>query len=141
MRVLLIIPDHGTARLCEIILSGLNCQFASVDDAASGMAEIEQQCPDLALLDDRVSDVPAADVLTWMGERPAARRVPIVLMVGNRYDPLRERVLPDALLVRPIMARDFAGVLRPYADSDIVAGIEHFSATGRLPYRPLFVRR
>jgi len=87
--------------------------FSALDGIHSGtammMAARESQ-PDIILLDQQLSDVPAAEAIKWLRTIPALRTVPVII-IGGKLVPHR----PDdhvTILPRPINPERVLGALK-----------------------------
>ena len=125
MRVLLISDDDQTLRVSRALLDGLNCEVLVARAGQRGMALIELERPNVVVLDNYLPDMDTDDVVAW-AQRYAA---PVILVIALGYTPLPAGSLAQ-VLISPVAPRQLAAALRPYADSDIAAGIDDYLAGG-----------
>ena len=128
MRVLVMVRDRDFQTLIRIMLQRFGCEAIIANDGTAGMMHIEQDEPELVLLDTRLFRPGADEVFAWMQayfDAPASRVRSIPVIVFARYrdrdNPLLEQA--DGVLFVPILHYDLAAALVPFADSDLAAGL------------------
>lgn len=112
----ILIVDEGEAfpAAIDTVLSplGLNCRFAA--NGYECVREVEQNQPDLILLNDTVNDLAGLNTLALLRQNLASDTIPIIAFSGESAEQLKEadRLWGDIMFVsKPFTAQDLATAL------------------------------
>jgi CheY-like chemotaxis protein len=111
-RALLVVADAGTRQLCNKTLG--EAGFAVANGIESGIAAVaaaRAQRPDIILLSQQLSDVPAPEAVKWLRANPDIATTPIIILGGKGESTgfgNRERI---TTLSRPITAAHIRSAL------------------------------
>jgi len=106
-RVLVIDDEPDAVRLILKVLSGRGHVVQTARDGASALARVEQDPPDVILLDSDLPKIDGAEVCRRIKTDRATAKIPIVMMTSSYIDiyDVGADGAPDAFVVRPF-ARD-----------------------------------
>ncbi|HEV2218258.1 MAG TPA: HD domain-containing phosphohydrolase [Candidatus Dormibacteraeota bacterium] len=81
--LVLVVDDGETNRaLVEAFLSDLDCRLQSVEDGAAALAAIENEAPDLVLLDVQMPGMDGYEVCRRIKARPRGHLLPVVMLTA-----------------------------------------------------------
>jgi len=101
-RALLVAPDPTIRKVCFETLSSMN--FTVLNPAASGASAVTlatREHPDVILLSQQLSDVPASEVVKWFRSNKELASTPIVIL-GTRTEDDMHADAQTILLPRPV---------------------------------------
>ena len=136
MRVLVNGGDDGFRMLLRLMLARLGCEAVIVPDGENNLALIETHQPQVVVVHERLSTPHSAEeTLRWIQDRSTVRGINTVLIVFRRRPPAQLLDLADGVLRAPVVMRDLAATLAPFADSDLAARYQEYAAGGPWPGR------
>ncbi len=104
--IVLVVDDGETNRaLVEAFLGDLDCSLRSAVDGESALAAIEDETPDLVLLDVQMPGLDGYEVCRRIKARPGGRLLPVVMLTA--LDHANDRVLAleagaDDFMTKPV---------------------------------------
>jgi CheY-like chemotaxis protein len=116
-RVLCIEDNVSNMRLVGRIVEAEKHDFLSAADGPSALGLIEQERPDLILLDINIPGVDGLEIARRLKANAALSTIPIIATTANVLIGDRERCLEagcDAYLPKPLDVRELQDVLRAY---------------------------
>jgi putative two-component system response regulator len=104
---LVLVVDDGDANraLIEAYLSDLDCRLRLVEDGPSALAAIDDETPDLVLLDVQMPGMDGYEVCRRVKARPRGRLLPIVMITALDHPKDRVRALEagaDDFMSKPV---------------------------------------
>lgn len=112
LRVLLVEDDADLADAYRLVLDARGWEAEAVDTAASALARLEDDVPDVVVADLGLPDLSGAEMVARL--RSAAPAVRLVVLTGEAGDDTRRRCLDagaDDYLVKPVSGGELAGEL------------------------------
>lgn len=85
-RILIVDDDHTTANLLKMMFELDGFEVVLVLRADDVLRSVEQQHPDLILMDYHLANVPAIEVLKQLRQLPHLRQTPIVVGSGMNVE-------------------------------------------------------
>ena len=116
-RVLCIEDKVSNMRLVGRIVEAEKHDFLSAADGPAALGLIEQERPDLILLDINIPGVDGLEIARRLKANAALSTIPIIATTANVLIGDRERCLEagcDAYLPKPLDVRELQDVLRAY---------------------------
>mgnify|MGYP000148785427 FL=1 len=116
-RVLCIEDNVSNMRLVGRIVEAEKHDFLSAADGPAALGLIEQERPDLILLDINIPGVDGLEIARRLKANAALSTIPIIATTANVLIGDRERCLEagcDAYLPKPLDVRELQDVLRAY---------------------------
>src|SRR5258708_25317712 len=106
MAVVLVVDDGLANReLVQAYLSGLDCEVRLASDGASALEQIQQEPPDLVLLDVQMPGMDGYEVCRRIKAGPGGRLLPVVMITALNQTDDRVRALEsgaDDFLSKPV---------------------------------------
>lgn len=101
---LVVVTDPTIRRLCCDILGRFDFRVTNgIESGAAAIVQTREQHPDIILLSQQLSDVPAREAVKWLRSNPESAATPIMILggeVGSETVPGTKTVV----LPRPITA-------------------------------------
>ena len=112
-RVLVIDDEPDVVRLILKVLSGRGHVVSTARDGASALMRVEEERPDVILLDNDLPKIDGAEVCRRIKMDPAIGRIPIVMMTSSYIDiyDVGAEGGPDAFVVRPFAREVLANMV------------------------------
>ncbi len=116
MPKVLIIEDEATFR--EFMSLALNMEGYHVESVSSGesaLRTLNENPPDLVMLDLSMPDLSGWDILQYIRTAPELNQLPVVVVTANADEDTRRRSHRehvDALLVKPVSLDEILAVLQ-----------------------------
>ena len=112
-RVLVIDDEPDVVRLILKVLSPRGHVVQTARDGASALARVQQEPPDVILLDSDVPKIDGAEVCRRIKTDVMTERIPIVMMTSSYIDiyDVGAEDGPDAFVVRPFAREVLANVI------------------------------
>src|SRR5258708_36968840 len=105
MAVVLVVDDGLANReLVQAYLSGLDCEVRLASDGASALEQIQQEPPDLVLLDVQMPGMDGYEVCRRIKAGPRGRLLPVVMITALNQTADRVRALEaraDDFMAKP----------------------------------------
>src|SRR5712691_7863289 len=106
MAVVLVVDDGLANReLVQAYLSGLDCEVRLASDGASALEQIQQEPPDLVLLDVQMPGMDGYEVCRRIKAGPGGRLLPVVMITALNQTDDRVRALEsgaDDFMAKPV---------------------------------------
>src|SRR5258708_28646550 len=106
MAVVLVVDDGLANReLVQAYLSGLDCEVRLASDGASALEQIQQEPPDLVLLDVQMPGMDGYEVCRRIKAGPRGRLLPVVMITALNQTDDRVRALEsgaDDFMAQPV---------------------------------------
>lgn len=116
-RALLVAPDPATRRICCDALASANFTVENgLDTGAGAVAAATRDHPDVILLGQQLSDVPASEAVKWFRSNKELASTPIIILAMR----VEDEVLADGrttVLLRPITAARLTQALKDVAST------------------------
>jgi DNA-binding response OmpR family regulator len=107
-RAVVAATDPAIQRLCKDVLTGLGYSIANgLDSGAGAVIAARHETPDIILLSQQLSDVPAREAVKWLRSNAALAATPIII-IGGRGDGDAGEVHAAMVLPRPVSAARLA---------------------------------
>ncbi len=120
----LIVDDSATARnVLARMFTSIGYQALVARDGNQGLNMACFERPELIILDIGLPDLTGFEVLDRLRRDPVARRIPVIMMTGNRASLRHCRdhhVDADAVLKKPFTRHDIFGHIEALLDADRV---------------------
>lgn len=103
-RILIVEDEESLLKLESILLSTRGYKVTGVSDGLAALREIEQNSPDLILLDIMMPGIDGFEVCRRVKENPATQRIPVVMLTAKKSFADQARgveVGADAYLTKP----------------------------------------
>ncbi len=116
-RALIVVADPVMQRICREALA--NAGFAvtnSVDSGAAAVIRAREQQPDVILLSQQLSDVPAPEAVKWLRSNRESADTPIIIL-GGKPDGAKNNA-QVIVLQRPVSAGQLQHALSEALDRD-----------------------
>jgi CheY-like chemotaxis protein len=112
-RVLVIDDEPDVVRLILKVLSPRGHIVQTARDGASALARVQQEPPDVILLDSDVPKIDGAEVCRRIKTDVVTQRIPVVMMTSSYIDiyDVGADGGPDAFVVRPFAREVLANVI------------------------------
>ena len=112
-RVLVIDDEPDVVRLILKVLSGRGHVVSTARDGASALVRVEEERPDVILLDNDLPKIDGAEVCRRIKMDTATERIPIVMMTSSYIDiyDVGAEGGPDAFVVRPFAREVLANAI------------------------------
>ena len=112
-RVLVIDDEPDVVRLILKVLSGRGHVVQTARDGASALVRVQEERPDVILLDNDLPKIDGAEVCRRIKTDAATERIPIVMMTSAYIDiyDVGADGGPDAFVVRPFVREVLANVV------------------------------
>ena len=136
-RVLVLDDDRDAVRLIGLMLRAMGCDVYTTTQPRVALEILAQRRPDVLLTDTMMPDMCGGEVITWMRAQPELRHIPAVLVIIS--DRQIGDSQPDAVLMKPFLHTQIAGVIAPLLNSDLAAQLYRIAA-GERP-SPQAIRR
>lgn len=124
MATVLIVEDDATIRkFLSINLSARGYKVLEADNARDGLAQIQENRPDLVLLDIRMPEMSGLDMLHLMNNDPDTAKVPVVIVTASHLNLAGEKSLAKNVvdvLIKPVPAMQLVKAV-----SDAVGHVRH----------------
>jgi DNA-binding response OmpR family regulator len=120
MHVLLIEDEPNIAEAIRFLLSRDGLRVSHVGDGAAALALMQQDPPDLVVLDHMLPGMSGLEVLTALRSDPANRDLPVMMLTARGRDrEMAERAGADRF------------VTKPFSNTEIMAEIREMLGRGR----------
>jgi len=103
-RILIVEDEESLLKLESILLSTRGYKVTGVSDGLAALKEIEQNSPDLILLDIMMPGIDGFEVCRRVKENPLTRSIPVVMLTAKKSFADQARgveVGADAYLTKP----------------------------------------
>lgn len=110
--VLIAEDNKGTADMLKLLLELEGFQASIVQKAELVLATLEQQCPDVLLLDFHLGTEESTSLLHTIRSRPSFGNLPIVVVSGMEHSWEAEKAGADIFLLKPFGAEELLTALR-----------------------------
>ncbi len=94
-KVILVVDDSPTVcKIVKVTLTKMGCRVVIAEDGLEALAKIEQEKPDLILLDIIMPHMDGYQVCSLIKEKPHYKHIPIVMLSGKDsfFDKVRGRL-------------------------------------------------
>ena len=105
-KILYIEDNPQNMRLVHKILSDAGYEVIEAKTGLSGIAAVEQEKPDLVLMDVNLPDINGLDVARRLKAAPTLASIPIIALTADSMSDDRDRCLAagcDGYLAKPVM--------------------------------------
>ncbi len=116
-KILCVEDNPQNMRLVRKILAGAGYRVIEAIDGLSGLQAVQEQMPDLVLIDINLPDIDGLEVTARIKAVPAVAAIPVIALTANAMHGDRERCLA---------AGCSAYVPKPIAKSELLTTIAHF---------------
>lgn len=116
-RILCIEDNDSNLRLVSRIVEGEKHEFLTAVDGLSALALVQQEPPDLILLDINIPGLNGLELARRLKGDPALASIPLIATTANVLRGDRERCLEagcDEYLPKPLDVRELQMMLRSY---------------------------
>ena len=110
--ILIAEDNQGTANMLKILLELEGYQVSTVQESQLVLSALEQQCPDVMLLDFHLGYEDAAGLLQSIRSRPEFEQLPIVVISGMELSWEAEEAGADVFLLKPFGADELFVAMR-----------------------------
>ena len=117
--ILLVEDNEKNRKLARFLLAAKGFRTAEANSAEAGLALVQQEAPDLILMDVSLPGMNGLDALQQLRAQPTTARIPVVAFTAFAMPSDEERFLQagfDGYLVKPIEARTFGEQVRQLCD-------------------------
>jgi two-component system, cell cycle response regulator DivK len=117
--ILLVEDNVKNRKLARFILNAKGFRTVEADSAETGLALVQQESPDLVLMDVSLPGMNGIDALQRLREEPGTARIPVVAFTAFAMKEDRHRFMRagfDGYLTKPIEARTFGDQVRELCD-------------------------
>jgi two-component system, cell cycle response regulator DivK len=117
--ILLVEDNEKNRKLARFILNAKGFRTTEADSAEAGLGLVQQEAPDLILMDVSLPGMSGVDALQCLREAPGTAQIPVVAFTAFAMKEDRERFLRagfDGYLTKPIDARTFGDQVRALCD-------------------------
>ena len=97
-RILVIEDDPALATMYETALSFAGFDVIVVGDGLTALEDIDEEHPDLVVLDLRLPQLDGSTILREIAATPDTRAIPVIVVTGDEADDLQS---PSVILHKP----------------------------------------
>lgn len=115
LSVLIVEDDPALVELLRYNLSAASYQVATVEDGDEAMAALEDELPDLIILDWMLPNVSGIELCRQIRQNPAYKRLPVIMLTARGEEGDKVRGLKTG-------ADDY--IVKPFLPSELLARIE-----------------
>lgn len=94
-KVILVVDDSPTVcKIVQVILTKMGCRVVIAEDGLEALAKIEDEKPDLILLDIMMPHMDGYQVCSLIKKKPHYKHIPVVMLSGKDgfFDKVRGRL-------------------------------------------------
>lgn len=115
--ILAIDDEPGFLQIIKVVLERRGYQVVGATDGRSGLELVEQQRPDVIILDEMMPGLSGTEVCQTLKSDPKLASIPVVLHTARQFTPEQSAEIgADALLRKPSLP------------TDILAVVDHFTS-------------
>lgn len=123
-RIVYIEDNPQNLRLIKRMLSNTGYEVFEAQSGREGLALIEQQRPDLILLDINLPDMEGTEVARLVKSNPTLKHIPIIALTANAMHGDRERFLGlgcEGYIAKPVSRTELNSTIELFLNSDQTA--------------------
>jgi len=111
--VLIVDDDPGMLRLFSGLLERLGCETLQARGGGTALDILDEELPDLLILDLAMPDVSGLDVLKYVRERPRLDEMRVMILTARpNIVPEVEELGIDAWVSKPVMPTEFMDMVQ-----------------------------
>jgi CheY-like chemotaxis protein len=129
-KILVIDDSLSVRKQVQAMLPKGNFQVLEAKDGQEGLKLINQERPNLIMLDFLMPKMNGLEVYQQLQAKPELQKIPLVIMSGRREEVLEK--IPE-----PAFNKYFEFILKPFEQKDLIAGIQSAMKKSKLPREPL----
>lgn len=120
-RVLYVEDNAQNMRLVRKILKHAGHEVLEAETGLAGLSVVQNECPDLILMDINLPDVDGLEVTARIRQNPSVAHIPIVALTANAMVGDREKALEagcDGYLPKPVSRAELVQTVEDYLNSN-----------------------
>ena len=125
-KILVIDDSLSVRKQVQAMLPKGNFQVLEAKDGQEGLKLINQERPNLIMLDFLMPKMNGLEVYQQLQAKPELQKIPLVIMSGRREEVLEK--IPE-----PAFNKYFEFILKPFEQKDLIAGIQSAMKKSKLP--------
>ncbi|MFB2975071.1 response regulator [Microseira sp. BLCC-F43] len=125
-KILVIDDSLSVRKQVQAMLPKGNFQVLEAKDGQEGLKLINQERPNLIMLDFLMPKMNGLEVYKQLQSKPELQKIPLVIMSGRREEVLEK--IPE-----PAFNKYFEFILKPFEQKDLIAGIQSAMKKAKLP--------
>lgn len=125
-KILVIDDSLSVRKQVQAMLPKGNFQVLEAKDGQEGLKLINQERPNLIMLDFLMPKMNGLEVYKQLQSKPELQKIPLVIMSGRREEVLEK--IPE-----PAFNKYFEFILKPFEQKDLVAAIQSAMKKSKLP--------
>ena len=125
-KILVIDDSLSVRKQVQAMLPKGNFQVLEAKDGQEGLKLINQERPNLIMLDFLMPKMNGLEVYKQLQSKPELQKIPLVIMSGRREEVIEK--IPE-----PAFNKYFEFILKPFEQKDLVAAIQSAMKKSKLP--------
>ena len=125
-KILVIDDSLSVRKQVQAMLPKGNFQVLEAKDGQEGLKLINQERPNLIMLDFLMPKMGGLEVYKQLQSKPELQKIPLVIMSGRREEVIEK--IPE-----PAFNKYFEFILKPFEQKDLIAGIQSAMKKSKLP--------
>ncbi|MBI1282451.1 MAG: response regulator [Anaerolineaceae bacterium] len=116
-KVLYIEDNPQNMRLVHKILADAGYEVVEAKNGVSGVDAVEQEKPDLVLMDVNLPDIKGFEVVARIKAKPTLTAIPLIALTANASSDDREKCLAagyDGYLAKPVMKKELLNAVADF---------------------------